>query len=70
MTTPTEAGAGVALPMALPRCDQHGEMVLSKPGTREQEWCGTWYRCTRCTSSVLLSSRELTTSLDRPGAQP
>lgn len=45
--------------MELPRCEQHGPMELQRPGTREQEFCGTWYRCTRCGGSVLFTSPAL-----------
>lgn len=47
----------------LPECSVHGSMELVAPGTNEQKWCGVWYRCTRCTSSVLLPSPKLTTHL-------
>lgn len=43
-------------PMVLPACDQHGQMELQKPGTPEQAYCGIWYRCARCTNTVLLPS--------------
>jgi hypothetical protein len=43
-----------ALPMELPKCAEHGSMELQPAGTQEQEFCGTWYRCSRCTNSVLL----------------
>jgi len=49
--------------MALPFCEQHGEMELQKPGTKEQEFCGTRYQCKRCTSSVLFKSPALTAAL-------
>lgn len=49
--------------MELPQCPEHGQMELQKPGTREQEFCGTWYRCTRCTNSVLFTSPELENQL-------
>lgn len=44
----------------LPECPQHGQMQLQQAGTKEQAFCGTWYRCNLCTHSVLLPSRELT----------
>lgn len=49
--------------MQLPTCLEHGVMELQKPGTREQEFCGTWYRCTRCTNSVLFTSPALEAQL-------
>lgn len=52
-----------AVPMPLPKCQEHGTMELQKPGTREQAFCGTWYRCTRCTNSVLFTSPELEAQL-------
>jgi hypothetical protein len=51
-------------PMELPKCAEHGTMELQKPGTREQAFCGTWYRCTRCTNSVLLTSPQLAAQLE------
>ena len=49
------------VPMSLPVCatPMHGEMQLSMPGTREQEWCGVWYRCNTCKSAVLFPRAEL-----------
>ena len=44
----------------LPECSVHGVMELVAPGAPEQKWCGIWYRCQRCTSSVLLPAPELT----------
>lgn len=44
----------------LPVCPTHGEqMILQKPGTYEQEFCGTWYRCPQCANGVLIPSKEL-----------
>ena len=43
----------------LPECPQHGAMQLQQAGTKEQAFCGTWYRCNHCTHSVLLTSSEL-----------
>ena len=54
--------------MALPKCEQHGSMELQKPGTKEQEYCGTWYRCTRCGSSHLFTSPDLQRDLSRAAA--
>lgn len=49
------------LPMELPKCKQHGEMILRsrKQQTPEQEYCGTWYDCPICKGSVLFVSAEL-----------
>ena len=47
------------VPMALPICEQHGQMEHQKPGTPEQEWCGVWYRCAKCTNTVLFPSKQL-----------
>lgn len=49
--------------MELPRCAEHGQMELHKPGTREQEFCGTWYRCTLCTNSTVFTSPALEAQL-------
>jgi hypothetical protein len=38
-------------------------MERQQPGTPEQAWCGTWWRCTRCTNSTLLPSIDLTKHL-------
>lgn len=48
--------SGQHTPMVLPACDQHGQMAHQPPGTPEQAWCGVWYRCQRCTNTVLLPS--------------
>ena len=39
----------------------HGPMVLRPIGqqTPEQRWCGTWWDCESCRSSVLIPSPEL-----------
>lgn len=55
----------------LPICPanpSHGAMFArSKDGqTREQLWCGTWYDCHRCYSSVLHPSPELIESRAQP----
>ena len=55
----------VDVPMVLPACAQHGQMELQKSGTKEQEYCGTWYRCTRCGNSTLLTSPALQRDLNR-----
>lgn len=47
----------------LPECPVHGQMQLQQAGTPEQTFCGTWYRCTQCTHSVLLPSQKLRSSL-------
>ena len=56
--------------MELPKCERHGRMELQKPGTREQEYCGTWYRCTRCGGSMLLASSGLKRDLARVRETP
>lgn len=48
----------------LPVCPSnpaHGRLALWPAGSREQAWCGAWYRCTapRCYSASLYPSREL-----------
>ena len=47
----------------LPECPVHGTMQLQQTGTPEQAFCGTWYRCDKCTHSVLLPSRQLQAAL-------
>ena len=52
------------LPMELPICPSdkgHGQMMLreQKRQTVEQLFCGTWYDCPNCSSSVLFPSMEL-----------
>ncbi|MEG3071079.1 MAG: hypothetical protein HQP61_02405 [Peptococcaceae bacterium] len=52
------------LPMVLPVCPasaEHGEMVLRPLAfqTYEQKFCGTWYDCPQCRSSILFPSMEL-----------
>ncbi len=46
------------VPMELPKCKEHGAMELRDPKmqTKEQQWCGVWYRCRGCMSSVLFPS--------------
>lgn len=36
--------------MKAPRCEVpgHGRMKLQKPGTPEQAFCGTWFKCEEC----------------------
>jgi len=55
---------GYLLPMCLPICPtsaSHGEMILRQQlgQTYEQKFCGTWYDCPKCSSSVLFQSKEL-----------
>src|SRR5690606_23509616 len=38
--------------------------------TPEQKWCGTWFDCTRCSSSVLVPSPELTKFLEEQRRRP
>lgn len=49
----------------LPECPTHGQMELQQPGTPEQAWCGVWYRCRHCTTSVLLPSANIQPALTR-----
>lgn len=42
-----------------PMCAQHGQMAVQPAGTPEQVFCGVWYRCARCTNTVLLESQQL-----------
>lgn len=50
--------------MNLPECQQHGPMELDAlPGTKEQSFCGVWYRCTRCMCSTLFASPGLIAQL-------
>lgn len=53
----------MSTPMTLPACELHGQMALQPPGTPEQAFCGTWYRCTRCTNTTLLASPGLNAQL-------
>lgn len=46
-----------------PNCAQHGDMRLQTPGTPEQAFCGTWYRCDQCSNTTLLPSAELDAQL-------
>ncbi len=48
-----------------PACKRHGATEL-RPllrQTPEQRFCGVWYDCTRCGSSVLYPSKELEAEL-------
>lgn len=65
----------VNLPMAIPRC--HGRpMVLVKPATREQAFCGASYACSpgprgdSCSSSVLFPSPGLIAQLREMARTP
>jgi hypothetical protein len=52
------------------RCSVHGDTMILRPLSRqskEQQWCGTWYDCQRCTGSVLLPSEELIESWRQQG---
>lgn len=42
-----------------PACKEHGVMKPQKAGTKEQQYCGDWYRCELCTNSVLIPSPEV-----------
>lgn len=59
------------LPMPLPRCKQHGEMVLRPLAiqTPEQRFCGVWYDCPRCYSTHLYASPELEAQLAEQRAE-
>jgi hypothetical protein len=48
-----------------PACITHGVMELRPTNgqTHEQRFCGTWYDCPKCSSSVLLPSSELLAQL-------
>src|SRR5574337_196169 len=48
--------------MGQPICPTHGLMQKAPPGTPEQKWCGEWWRCERCTNSVLIPSETLKAS--------
>lgn len=48
--------------MKCPAQPEHGALVERKSLTPEQAWCGKWFDCTRCMSSVLLMSDELKAS--------
>ena len=50
--------------MNTPICPTHGPMQQVPPGTPEQAWCGEWWRCDRCTHSVLQPSEVLKTKKD------
>lgn len=57
------------LPMPLPKCPsspEHGEMILRplQHQTYEQKFCGVWYDCPQCSSSVLFPSKDLTEFLE------
>ncbi len=58
-----------SLPMVLPTCpssEEHGQLILRSQDyqTYEQKFCGTWYDCPVCRSSVLFESPELKAQLD------
>lgn len=64
MSTPVETPNLPACRPVCPSSPDHGVMTYRPGATREQEWCGTWYRCEWCTSSVLLPSPALLAHLD------
>lgn len=43
----------------LPECRNHGQMELVERVSTHEAWCGVWYRCPDCHSSVLLTSPAL-----------
>lgn len=48
-----------------PSTKAHGPMML-RPITsqsKEQQWCGIWYDCPKCHSSILIPSEGLKTQL-------
>lgn len=59
------------LPMALPRCTFHPDSQMAlRPERRltdEQKFCGVWYDCPSCTSSVLFPSPEVRAIYARAG---
>jgi len=51
-------------------CPTHGAtMGPSNAGTPEQAYCGQWFRCERCTTSVLIPSAGLVADLARMGSK-
>ena len=42
-----------------PSCPEHGQLKLRVSNTSDQQFCGVWYDCGQCHSSVLLPSKEL-----------
>lgn len=55
------------LPALRPTCPssgKHGFMTYRPGKTPEQIWCGIWYDCSECRSSVLYHSPELLAFLD------
>lgn len=50
----------------LPKCPMHKEemeRVTARQLSEEANWCGVWYRCTKCTSSALVRSPGLEAQL-------
>lgn len=47
--------------MCLPKCPEHKdtEMLLRTRTSYEQDYCGVWYECPKCSCSTLLMSDEL-----------
>lgn len=57
----------------VPQCPRgHGGMELAPPGSPEQQWCGTWWRCPpspdTCHSSYLDPSLALLMQLESQGS--
>ncbi len=58
----------------VPNCfsePEHGQMLRreTRRQTYEQKWCGIWYDCQTCHSTLLLPSEELTEQSNRLLAQ-
>lgn len=54
-------------PMRTPVCGaypEHGPMEERGRVSDEQRWCGVWFDCGRCASSVLFPSQELKEHLE------
>ena len=46
-----------------PTCKEHGPMLNEPAGTKEQEYCGEWWRCQLCTNTILIQSIDLQSQL-------
>lgn len=47
-----------------PANKEHGAMPQRERPTPDAAWCGTWYDCQRCHSSVLVQSEALRAFLE------
>jgi hypothetical protein len=45
--------------LVCPARSEHGPLRLRANPSQEAAWCGTWYDCERCKSSILIESAEL-----------